>query len=130
CGTTAVIHPKTGESLALVSSPAFDPNDLIYGVTQTQWDHLQNDPDEPLVNRFASTFAPGSVMKPITAAIVLNNGTIEPDAGVEINGLTWSNGEGWRNYKVRRLSTSNGPVDLHDGLYSSPSLLHYSMLSH
>src|SRR5699024_12750622 len=66
CGTTAVSHPKTGESLALVSSPAFDPNDLIYGVTQTQWDHLQNDPDEPLVNRFASTFAPGSVMKPIT----------------------------------------------------------------
>lgn len=122
CGTTAVIHPKTGESLALVSSPAFDPNDLIYGVTQTQWDHLQNDPDEPLVNRFASTFAPGSVMKPITAAIGLNNGTIDPDAGVEINGLTWSNGEGWGNYKVRRVSTSNGPVDLHDALVRSDNI--------
>lgn len=121
-GTTAVIHPKTGETLALVSSPAFDPNDLIYGVTKSKWDRLQNDPDEPLVNRFASTYAPGSVMKPITAAIGLNNGTIDPDEGIEINGLTWSNGKGWGDYKVRRVSTSNGPVDLHDALVRSDNI--------
>src|SRR5699024_7834971 len=39
-GTTAVIHPKTGESLALFNSPTFNPNNLIYGVTQNQSDHL------------------------------------------------------------------------------------------
>src|SRR5699024_5067217 len=80
-GTAAAIHPKTGEILALISSPAFDPNELTYGITQTNWDQLMEDEKQPFVNRFTATYAPGSVIKPITAAIGLNNGTIKPNEG-------------------------------------------------
>ncbi|HLR52109.1 MAG TPA: penicillin-binding transpeptidase domain-containing protein [Candidatus Avamphibacillus sp.] len=121
-GTAAAIHPKTGETLALVSSPAFDPNELLYSTNENKWSKLEDDPQTPLINRFSATYAPGSVIKPITAAIGLNNGTIDPNEGIEINGLTWSNGKGWGNYKVRRVSTGNGPVDLADALIRSDNI--------
>lgn len=120
-GTAAAIHPKTGEVLALVSSPAFDPNDLLYGITETQWDQLQNDPYHPLVNRFSSTFAPGSVIKPVTAAIGLTNGTLKPDDQLTINGLAWGK-KNWGGYKVRRVSDSGHPVNLKDALTRSDNI--------
>ncbi|MDY0408948.1 penicillin-binding transpeptidase domain-containing protein [Virgibacillus soli] len=121
-GTAAVMDPKTGETLALVSSPSFDPNEMVYGITQSKWDELQNDPNKPMVNRFAATYAPGSSLKPITSAIGLKNGSIKPNEGIEINGLTWSNGKGWGDYKVRRVSSSSKPVDLTDALVRSDNI--------
>lgn len=121
-GTAAIIHPKTGETLGLISSPSFDPNEILYGTEPNLWEKLENDERNPLLNRFYSTFAPGSVLKPITAAIGLKNGSIDPDEGLEIKGKTWGNGEGWGDYKVTRASTSNGPVDLHDALVRSDNI--------
>ncbi|WP_164668066.1 penicillin-binding transpeptidase domain-containing protein [Virgibacillus doumboii] len=121
-GTTAAINPKTGETLALVSSPAFDPNDFVFGISQSKYNELQNDPQKPTLNRFASTYAPGSVIKPVSAAIGLSNGTIKPGEGVKIDGLTWSNGEGWGNYEVRRVSESNKPVDVTNALVRSDNI--------
>src|SRR5699024_9338054 len=89
-----------GEVLALVSSPAFDPNSFVLGGNQTQLENLENDPQLPLINRFTSTFAPGSVIKPITAAIGLKNNVIDPDEGLEINGLTWQK-DNWGDSKVK-----------------------------
>ncbi|AXI10033.1 penicillin-binding protein [Oceanobacillus zhaokaii] len=125
-GTSAAINPKTGETLALVSSPSFDPNEILYGTTSNIWETLQNDPMNPLLNRFSATYAPGSVIKPVTASIGLQNGTIVPDEGIEIDGLTWSNGSGWGDYEVRRVSPSNGPVDLRDSLVRSDNI-YYAM---
>ncbi|WP_077328077.1 penicillin-binding transpeptidase domain-containing protein [Virgibacillus siamensis] len=121
-GTAAAIDPKTGETLALVSSPSFNPNDFLYGISQSKLEELQNNPKKPLINRFAATFTPGSSIKPVTAAIGLNNGTIKPGEGVEINGLTWSGGENWGDYKVRRVSTSSQPVDVTDALIRSDNI--------
>lgn len=121
-GTAAAIDPKSGETLALVSSPGFDPNEFLYGISQSKWDQLNNDPQTPLLNRFTATYAPGSVIKPVTSAIGLDNGTIKPDEGIEINGLTWSNGEGWGDYEVRRVSQTNKPVDLADALIRSDNI--------
>jgi penicillin-binding protein len=121
-GTAAAIDPVTGETLALVSSPAFDPNEILYGTTANLWDSLQNDEQSPLVNRFSATFAPGSVIKPLTAAVGLTNGTIDPDEGLEIEGLTWSNGEVWGDYEVRRVSESEAPVDLMDAMIRSDNI--------
>ncbi|RDW15652.1 penicillin-binding transpeptidase domain-containing protein [Oceanobacillus chungangensis] len=125
-GSSAAINPKTGETLALVSSPSFDPNEILYGTTSNIWATLQDDPKNPLLNRFSATYAPGSVIKPVTASIGLQNGIIVPDEGIEINGLTWSNGSGWGDYEVRRVSTSNGPVDLRDSLVRSDNI-YYAM---
>lgn len=121
-GTAAAINPKTGETLALVSSPGFDAEAFLAGVSQSQLEKLQDDEQTPLLNRSTATFAPGSVMKPITAGIGLSNGTINPEEGIEINGLTWSNGKGWGDYKVRRVSESDKPVDLTDALVRSDNI--------
>lgn len=121
-GTTAAIDPKTGETLALVSAPSFDPNEILYGTSGNTWDKLENDPKQPLLNRFAASFAPGSVLKPITAAAGIHAGTLDPDETFEIEGLQWSKGEEWGNYKVTRVSESNGPVDLRDALLRSDNI--------
>ncbi|WP_164218302.1 penicillin-binding transpeptidase domain-containing protein [Virgibacillus sp. YIM 98842] len=121
-GTAAAINPVTGETLALVSSPAFDPNEILYGTNADLWDSLQNDEQSPLINRFSATFAPGSVIKPLTAAIGLANGSLDPDEGFEIEGKTWSNGEAWGDYEVRRVSESSGPVDLMDAMVRSDNI--------
>lgn len=120
-GTAAAIDPKTGETLALVSSPAFDPHDFAYGISQTKYDELTEDPDQPILNRFASTYSPGSAFKPLTAMIGLNTGVINQNDAVEIKGLTWSK-ENWGNYRVKRVSESTGPVDLSNALIRSDNI--------
>ncbi|MFK4996807.1 penicillin-binding transpeptidase domain-containing protein [Bacillus sp. N9] len=72
-----------------MSSPSFDPTVLSLGATNEQWAALQEDPQSPLTIRFNKTFAPGSVLKPITAAIGLNNKIINWEEALSINGLTW-----------------------------------------
>jgi len=120
-GSAAAVHPGTGEVLALVSSPSYDPIQFVYGITQANWDELNDDPNKPFVNRFAATYAPGSVIKPVTGAIGLKNGTIKHGDGLTINGLTWGK-EGWGGNKVTRVSTSSGPVDLRDALIRSDNI--------
>ncbi|WP_404454382.1 penicillin-binding transpeptidase domain-containing protein [Oceanobacillus kapialis] len=121
-GTASAINPKTGETIALVSSPSFDPNQILYGTDPNLWENLQSNEQQPLLNRFSATFAPGSALKPITSAIGLKNGSIDPNEGLEIDGLTWSNGQGWGEYAVTRVSESNGPVDLQDALVRSDNI--------
>lgn len=120
-GTSTVIDPQTGETLALVSSPSFDPNEFLYGITQSRWDELSEDPKTPLINRFTATFAPGSVIKPITASIGLAKELIDPDDAIEIEGLTWAK-DNWKDFKVRRVSESSKPVDLADALIRSDNI--------
>ncbi|WP_156288269.1 penicillin-binding transpeptidase domain-containing protein [Oceanobacillus salinisoli] len=120
-GTAAAIHPQTGETLALVSSPSFDPNEVMYGTTDRYMESLDQDEQLPLINRIVSSFSPGSAIKPITAAIGLDNGTITPEEGIEIEGLQWGK-ESWGDYQVTRVSTSNGPVDLEDALVRSDNI--------
>ncbi|MFD1387086.1 penicillin-binding transpeptidase domain-containing protein [Oceanobacillus oncorhynchi subsp. oncorhynchi] len=115
-GNAAVIDPKTGETLALVSSPSFDPNDILYGTAPNYWEDMEENELQPMLNRSSSTFAPGSVIKPVTGAIGLKNGTIEYDEGIEIDGLQWE------DYNVTRVSTSDGPVDLDDALVRSDNI--------
>ncbi|GAB4072968.1 penicillin-binding protein 3 [Barrientosiimonas marina] len=121
-GTAAAIQPKTGETLALVSSPGFVPDDFLYGISQSNYDSLKNDPQKPLLNRFSSTYAPGSSIKPITAAIGLDNGSIKPGEGMTINGRNWSNGEGWGDYKVHTIGEPDGPIDVSDALIRSNNI--------
>ncbi|MFZ3576888.1 penicillin-binding transpeptidase domain-containing protein [Virgibacillus sp. DJP39] len=121
-GTTAAIDPKTGEALALVSSPAFDPNEFVYGISHSRLTALREKPKQPLINKFAATYVPGSAIKPITASIGLKSGVIDPEEEVKINGLTWSPGKEFGDYKIRRLHASNGPVDLQEAFVISDNI--------
>ncbi|MCJ7843615.1 penicillin-binding transpeptidase domain-containing protein [Lederbergia sp. NSJ-179] len=121
-GAAAAIDPTTGETLALVSSPAYDPNVLTLGATNDQWKKLQDDPKQPMLNRFNSAFAPGSVLKPITAAIGLKNGTITWDQALTINGKGWQKDKSWGKYEVKRVSDPGVPIDLEKALIYSDNI--------
>ncbi|MBS4224059.1 penicillin-binding transpeptidase domain-containing protein [Lederbergia citrea] len=121
-GTASALNPLTGETLALVSSPSYNPNTLTLGATNEQWKSLQEDKNNPLLNRFNSTFAPGSVIKPITAAIGLNKGTIDWQKALKIDDLTWKKDESWGNYRVKRVSNPGVPIDLEKALIYSDNI--------
>jgi len=102
-GTAAALHPRTGDVLALVSSPAYDPNRFAQGLPAELWTQWNEDPNKPLVNRFTSLYAPGSVFKPITAAIGLELGESAVEETKSIEGLQWAKDESWGNYYVKRV---------------------------
>lgn len=121
-GTAAVIDPETGETLVLTSSPGFDSNEFMIGISSTHYDELVKDPKQPLLNRFAATYAPGSAIKPVTAAIGLNAGTLKPEKGHKIEGETWQKNKSWGDFVVTRLYSAPNPIDLKKALIYSDNI--------
>ncbi|MBP1157324.1 MULTISPECIES: penicillin-binding transpeptidase domain-containing protein [unclassified Paenibacillus] len=120
-GTGAAIHPRTGEILALVSSPAYDPNLFIQGLSSEQWNLWNEDPKKPLLNRFTKLYAPGSVFKPITASIGLKLGVSAVNEIKTITGLRWAKDESWGSYYVKRVR--DVPVEsLTDAIVNSDNI--------
>ena len=68
-GTALIMDPKTGEVLALVSTPSYDPNGFVLGLTEEKWAEYNDEQKRPMVNRFKAAYAPGSSFKPVTAAV-------------------------------------------------------------
>ena len=97
------MNPYTGEVLALVSTPSYDTNRFILGLTTQEWDQLNNDEAQPLYNRFRQTFAPGSTFKAFTAAIGLAEGTLDPEKDYGYNGTSWQKDSSWGDYYVTTL---------------------------
>src|SRR3989449_3810726 len=78
-GAVVALNPRTGEVLALLSRPAFDPNLFATRITAADWNNLITDPRKPLQNRaIQSHFSPGSVFKVFMAAAGLGAGTMNP----------------------------------------------------
>jgi len=74
-GALVALDPGTGEVLAFVSKPGFDPNLFVEGIDPTNWDALNNSPDKPLLNRpLRGAYPPGSTIKPFLALSALNSG--------------------------------------------------------
>ncbi|UVI32960.1 penicillin-binding transpeptidase domain-containing protein [Paenibacillus spongiae] len=120
-GTSVAIHPRTGEIFALVSSPAYDPNLFIQGLSSEQWKSWNEDPKKPLLNRFTKLYAPGSVFKPITASIGLQVGVSSVDEIKTIDGLRWAKDESWGSYYVKRVR--DVPVEsLMDAIVNSDNI--------
>jgi penicillin-binding protein 3 len=121
-GMGTAIHPTTGETLALVSSPSFDPNKLSLGATAADWKVLEEDPKQPLLNRFKANYAPGSVIKPITAAIALQAGTTDWDKTMQLSGKEWQKDSSWGSYYVTRVTDPNAPINLAAALLYSDNV--------
>ncbi|MGX6445583.1 penicillin-binding transpeptidase domain-containing protein [Neobacillus sp. K501] len=120
-GASAAINPTTGETLALVSSPSFNPNQATLGFSGDEWKALEENPLKPLTTRFNKSYAPGSVLKPITAAIGLENGAITTDKTMEISGLKWQKSASWGNYFVTRVHEGS-PINLEKALVFSDNI--------
>ena len=122
-GTSAAVDPNTGETLALVSSPGFDPNEFMLGISGDRFKELEENPLNPLYNRFSAAYAPGSTIKPMTAAIGLEAGTLNPTEGLTINGETWQKDASWGDYRVTRVhAEAPNPIDLNKALVYSDNI--------
>nr|WP_306624425.1 penicillin-binding transpeptidase domain-containing protein [Bacillus wiedmannii] len=120
-GSSAAINPKTGETIALVSSPTYDPNVMVRGVSKSQRETWNNDLKEPMLNRFTQAVVPGSVFKVITGAIGLETKVINPKEELKIEGLKWSRNASWGKYYVTRVHEES-PIDFNRAIKYSDNI--------
>ena len=99
---SVALNPKTGEVLALVSTPSYSNNDFVLGLSTDKWNALNNDVNQPLMSRYKQTYTPGSSMKPITAAIGLETKAIDPNKDLGAKDK-WQKDSSWGNYYVTTL---------------------------
>ena len=99
---SVALNPKTGEVLALVSTPSYSNNDFVLGLSTDKWNALNNDSNQPMMSRYKQTYTPGSTMKPITAAIGLETKTIDPDKDLGAKDK-WQKDSSWGSYYVTTL---------------------------
>ncbi|HAQ1757956.1 TPA: penicillin-binding transpeptidase domain-containing protein [Enterococcus faecium] len=121
-GSTVATTPKTGDLLALASSPSYDPNKMTNGISQEDYKAYEENPEHPFISRFATGYAPGSTFKIITAAIGLDNGTIDPNEVLTINGLKWQKDSSWGSFQTTRVSSDVSQVDLKTALIYSDNI--------
>jgi len=101
-GAVVALDPRTGEVLALVSHPSFDPNLFVGGIPSAIWKRLKGDPAHPLFNRATqSRYPPGSIFKPVVAAAGLETGVLSPDDTVRCDGKIEVGGREFRCWEKR-----------------------------
>ncbi len=86
-GSICVMDIYTGDLIAMHSSPSFDPNLFVFGISKDDWQLIRNDPMKPLVNKtLQGNYSPGSTIKPIVALSALENGIINTNFTVQCRG--------------------------------------------
>lgn len=118
---SVAINPHTGEVLALVSTPSYDNNDFIIGLSDEQWKALNKDKNKPMYNRFRQVWCPGSTFKPITAAVGLKVGAIDPAKSYGKAVLKWQKDTSWGAYHITTLHTYE-PANLENALIYSDNI--------
>ena len=118
---SVAMNPYTGEVLALVSTPSYDNNDFIMGLSSEKWAALNEDENKLMYNRFRQVWCPGSAFKPITAAIGLKSGAVDPNEDYGNVGLSWQKDASWGSYHVTTLHAYN-PVVLENAIIYSDNI--------
>lgn len=123
-GALIAIEPKTGDVLAFVSKPGFDPNLFVEGIDPKNWDELNNDPDKPLLNRaLRGTYPIGSTYKPFLALGALESGKRRADTVIQDNGVFL-----FGNHRFRdSAKVPNGPVNMYRSIVVSSDVYYYSL---
>ena len=123
-GAVVVLGVNTGAVLALVSSPAFDPNSFARGMTSGEWRQLTDDEETPLHNRaLQGQFPPGSAFKILPALAALQEGVISPDQPLFCNGSYKVSNRvlrDWRKY-------GHGHIAMHEALVQSCDVYFYQV---
>ena len=123
-GSISVMDIYTGEIVAMHSSPSFDPNLFLYGISFKDWDEIRDNPLKPLINKTISgLYSPGSTIKPIVALSALENNTISPNFKVNCTGKTELYGQTYHCWKKE----GHGVVDLRGAMVQSCDTYFYEM---
>ncbi|MCH7821510.1 MAG: penicillin-binding protein 2 [Proteobacteria bacterium] len=125
-GAVVAIDPWSGEILALVSAPSFDPNLFAVGMTTSQFAVLKNDLEQPLFNRAVrGTYPPGSTIKPMLAVAALETGATNPTHTTLCRGyfMLPNTTHRYRDWKPE----GHGEVDLHTAISQSCDVYFYEL---
>jgi penicillin-binding protein 2 len=123
-GAVVALDPRSGEVLAMVSRPAFDPNLFATRIRADDWKNLTTDPGNPLLNRvIQAQLAPGSTFKPIVALAGLESGAIDENYTVRCGGSALWYGRVFKCW----VKGAHGPMNLHTGLVHSCDVYFYNI---
>jgi len=125
-GAAVAIDPQTGELLALVSNPGFDPNLFVEGITYSDYQALQESEDKPLFNRaLKGQYPPGSTVKPFIGLAGLETGTVGPEQKKYCPGFYRLPGHKhrYRDWKKQ----GHGPMNLRDAITQSCDVYFYDL---
>lgn len=123
-GAVVALDPRTGEVLAFVSTPAYDPNHFVGRIDSKEWNALRTDESKPLFNRaIQAQLAPGSTFKPIMALAALESGLIDENFSVFCPGGATFYG---RYFKCHKKG-GHGTVSLHTALAQSCDVYFYTV---
>lgn len=121
-GFFVTMNPYTGEVLALVSTPTYNSNDFILGVSTEQWNNLSKDEKLPMIARYTKNYCPGSTFKPITGAIGLSINSLSENDIFNYSGLSWKKDSSWGNYEITTLTSYSGAKNLKNALMHSDNI--------
>jgi len=123
-GSITVMDIYTGEIVAMQSSPSFDPNLFVFGISHDDWQLIRNNPLKPLLNKTLSgLYSPGSTLKPIVALSALENHVITPNFKVNCTGKTEMYGQTYHCWKKK----GHGVVNLKDAMKQSCDTYFYEI---
>ncbi|NUU01647.1 penicillin-binding protein 2 [Herbaspirillum robiniae] len=123
-GALVAINPATGDILAYVSQPSYDPNLFVEGIDQQSWDELNKSPDRPLLNRpLSGTYSPGSTYKPFMALAALELGKRRPQDSIRDPGFFVLGNHRFRDDK----EGGHGVVDMYRSIAISCDTYYYML---
>jgi penicillin-binding protein 2 len=123
-GAVVAMDPRTGEVLAMVSRPSFDPNKFAVHIKSSDWREIADNPDHPLLNRaIQAQDAPGSTFKPFVAIAGLESGAIDDQFTVHCSGGASFYG----SYHKCWQKGGHGAVSLHRGIQQSCDVYFYNV---
>ena len=123
-GSISVMDIYTGDIIAMHSSPSFDPNLFLFGISQDDWQLIRNNPLKPLVNKTLSgLYSPGSTIKPIVALSALENDVVSTKFKVNCTGKTEMYGQTYHCWKKK----GHGVVDLKGAMKMSCDTYFYEI---
>lgn len=116
------LDPKTGAVRAMASRPAFDPNLFVHGISEKDWNIINNDPNYPMTNKvIGGEYPPGSPFKIITGAAALELGKVTPDE------LIFDSGRHWLIDMRNAGGEALGWLNFHEALRKSDNVYFYEM---
>ncbi len=123
-GALVAIDPRSGEVLAFVSKPTFDPNLFVDGIDSESWKELNESIDKPLLNRaLRGTYPPGSTFKPFMAIAALESGKRTPQQTTYDNGVFMFGNHRFRSHGDGGL----GVVDMNRSIVKSSNVYYYQL---
>ncbi len=123
-GALVAIEPETGDILAYVSMPTFDPNLFVDGIDTKSWEELNTSLDKPLLNRpLIGTYPPGSTFKPYMALAALELGKRTPEMAISDPGYFWFGNNKFRDDK----EGGHGRVDMYRSIVQSCNTYYYML---